>query len=84
MKTLTRFSVQYPVTIIMLIFAVFLLGYISFSKLGVDLFPDLNNPRIFVEIKAGERPPEEIEQQFVQNIESIAIRQKKVTQVSSL
>ena len=84
MKTLTRFSVQYPVTIIMLIFAVFLLGYISFSKLGVDLFPDLNNPRIFVEIKAGERPPEEIEQQFVQNIESIAIRQKKVTQVSSI
>jgi hydrophobic/amphiphilic exporter-1 (mainly G- bacteria), HAE1 family len=84
MKTLTRFSVQYPVTIIMLIFAVLLLGYISFSKLGVDLFPDLNNPRIFVEIKAGERPPEEIEQQFVQNIESIAIRQKKVTQVSSI
>jgi len=84
MKTLTRFSVQYPVTIIMLILAVFLLGYISFSKLGIDLFPDLNNPRIFVEIKAGERPPEEIEQQFVQNIESIAIRQKKVTQVSSI
>ncbi len=84
MKTLTRFSVDYPVTIVMLILAVLLLGYISFSKLGVDLFPDLNNPRIFVEIKAGERPPEEIEQQFVRNIESIAIRQKKVTQVSSV
>ncbi|MBN1482035.1 efflux RND transporter permease subunit [candidate division KSB1 bacterium] len=84
MKKLTSFSVNFPVTIMMFVLAVFLLGYISFSKLGVDLFPDLNTPRIFVEIKAGERPPEEIEQQFVQNIESIAIRQKKVTQVSSI
>ncbi len=84
MKKLTRFSVEYPVTIMMLILAVLLLGYISFSKLGIDLFPDLNNPRIFVEIKAGERPPEEIEQQYVQNIESLAIRQKNVTQVSSI
>ena len=84
MKKLTRFSVDYPVTILMLILGVLLLGYISFSRLGIDLFPDLNNPRIFVEIQAGERPPEEMEQQFVQNIESLAIRQKKVTQVSSV
>jgi HAE1 family hydrophobic/amphiphilic exporter-1 len=84
MKKLTSFSVNYPVTILMLIFGVLLLGYISFSKLGVDLFPNLNNPKIFIEIKAGERPPEEIEQQFVQDIESVAIRQKKVSQVSSI
>ena len=70
MKKLTSFSVNYPITVMMLILAVFLLGYISFSKLGVDLFPNLNNPRIFVEIKAGERPPEEIEQLFVRNLEA--------------
>ncbi len=68
----------------MLVLAVILLGYISFSKLGIDLFPDLNNPRIFVELKVGERPPEEIEKQFVESIESLAIRQKKVIQVSSI
>lgn len=84
MNKLTSFSVHFPVTILMFVLAIFLLGYISFRKLGVDLFPNLNTPRIFIEIKAGERPPEEIEQQFVQNIESIAIRQKKVTQVSSI
>ena len=50
----------------------------------IDLFPDLNNPRIFIEVTAGERPPEEIEQQFVESIESLAIRQKKVIQVSSI
>ena len=68
----------------MLVLAVILLGYISFSKLGVDLFPDLNNPKIFVEMKAGERPPEEIEKQFVESIESLSIRQKNVIQVSSV
>lgn len=84
MKKLAQFAVDYPITITMAILAVTLLGYISFSKLGMDLFPDLNNPRIFVELKSGERPPEEMERQFVQSIESQAIRQKGVVNVSSI
>ncbi|MFC1539490.1 efflux RND transporter permease subunit, partial [Candidatus Latescibacterota bacterium] len=63
---------------------VLLLGYISFQKLGMDIFPDLNNPRIFVELTAGERPPEEIEEQFVKNIESQSIQQPNAIQVSSI
>jgi len=84
MKKLANFSVNYPVTVSMIVIAILLLGYISLGKLGVDLFPDMNAPRIFVEIKAGERPPEEIEKQFVEDIESQAIRQKGVNQVSSI
>lgn len=84
MKKLTQFSVDYPVTILMVILGVILLGYISFDKLGVDLFPDLNSPRIFVEIKSGERPPEEMEKQFVENIEALSMRQSGVVQVSSV
>ncbi|MFH1940522.1 MAG: efflux RND transporter permease subunit [bacterium] len=84
MKKITEFSVNYPITVLMFVLAVLLLGYISFQKLGIDLFPDLNNPRIFVELKSGERPPEEIEKQFVDSIESLAIRQRKVVQVSSI
>ena len=61
MKKLTQFSVNYPVTVLMLVLAVVLLGYISFSKLGIDLFPELNNPRLFIEMEAGNRPPDEIE-----------------------
>jgi len=84
MKKLTAFAINFPVTISMIVLGIVLLGGISYNKLGVDLFPDLNNPRIFVEIKAGERPPEEMEKQYVGNIESIAIRQKGVVQVSSI
>jgi HAE1 family hydrophobic/amphiphilic exporter-1 len=84
MKKLTQFSVNYPVTVLMVVLGVLLLGYISYDKLGVDLFPDLNSPRIFVEIKSGERPPEEMEKQFVENIEALAIRQSDVVQVTSI
>jgi HAE1 family hydrophobic/amphiphilic exporter-1 len=84
MKKLTEFSVNYPVTILMVVLGVLLLGYISYDKLGVDLFPDLNSPRIFVEIQSGERPPEEMEKQFVENIEALAIRQSDVLEVTSI
>ncbi len=68
----------------MVVLGVILLGYISFDKLGIDLFPDLNSPRIFVEIQSGERPPEEMEKQYVENIEALAIRQADVVQVTSI
>lgn len=84
MKKLSEFSVNYPVTIWMLVLGIVLLGYISYDKLGVDLFPDLNNPRLFIEMESGERPPEEMEKQFVENLEALAIRQSDVVQVSSI
>lgn len=84
MKKLTKFAVNFPVTILMMVLAVVLLGYISFDKLGVDLFPEINNPRLFIEVKSGERPPEEMEKQFVENLEALAIRQSDVLQVSSV
>jgi len=65
MKKLSAFSVDYPITILMMVLAIILLGYISFNELGIDLLPDLNNPQIFIEIRAGERPPEEIEKNWM-------------------
>lgn len=84
MKKITQFSVNYPVTVSMIVMAILLLGYVSLGKLNIDLFPEMNAPRIFVEIKAGERPPEEIEKQFIESIEAQSIRQKGVNQVSSV
>ncbi|RKD92812.1 efflux RND transporter permease subunit [Mangrovibacterium diazotrophicum] len=84
MKKLSEFSVKFPVTIFMIIAGIVLLGVISYDKLGIDLFPNLNNPRLYIELTAGERPPEEIEKQFVENLEALAIRQSDVTQVSSI
>ena len=84
MNAIARFAVKYPVTVLMLVLGIVLLGFISFGKLGTDLFPDLNNPKIYIELTAGEKPPEEIEKNYVDQIESLAMRQSNVTQVSSV
>ncbi len=83
MFKLARFSVKYPTTVMMIVLAVLLLGYISYQRLGMDLLPRLNSPRLFVEVKAGERPPEEMEKQFVTRIESTSARGRNVTNVES-
>jgi HAE1 family hydrophobic/amphiphilic exporter-1 len=84
MNRIAQFAVKYPVTVLMLVLGIVLLGFISFGKLGTDLFPDLNNPKIYIELKAGEKPPEEIEKNYVDQIESLSMRQSDVVQVSSI
>jgi len=83
MKGITKFAVKYPVTVLMITLAVCLLGIISYNRLGTDLFPNLKNPALYIELEAGERPPEEVEEQFVSNIEATASRQDGVTKVTS-
>lgn len=78
-----NFAVKYPVSVLMITLGVCLLGIISYNKLGTDLFPDLKNPALYIELEAGERPPEEIEKQFVEKIEAMAARQEGVRNVSS-
>ncbi len=84
MKKIVSLAVSYPISILMMVLAVILLGSISFGKLGIELFPDLKNPTLFVELKAGIRPPSEIEKQFIESIESVAIRQSGAVEVSSI
>jgi HAE1 family hydrophobic/amphiphilic exporter-1 len=84
MNRIAQFAVKYPVTVFMLVLGIILLGIISFGKLGTDLFPNLNNPKIYIELTAGEKPPEEIEKNYVDKIEALAMRQSDVVQVSSV
>ncbi len=84
MNSIARFAVKYPITVLMLVLGIILMGFISLGKLGTDLFPDLNNPKIYIELKAGEKPPEEIEKNYVDQIESLCMRQNDVVDVSSV
>lgn len=84
MKKIVSLAVSYPISILMMVLAVILLGSISFDKLGIELFPNLKNPTLFVELKVGIRPPSEVEKQFIESIESIAIRQNGAVEVSSI
>ncbi len=84
MNSITKFAVKYPVSVLMLTLAVCLLGTISYNKLGTDLFPDLKNPALYVEVKSGQRPPEEVEKLVTQDVESTAARQQGVQSVYSI
>jgi hydrophobic/amphiphilic exporter-1 (mainly G- bacteria), HAE1 family len=84
MNRIAQFAVKFPVTVLMLVLGIILLGIISLGKLGTDLFPNLNNPKIYIELTAGEKPPEEIEKNYVDQIESLSMRQNDVIQVSSV
>ena len=84
LRSVTRFSVKNPVSVSMIILATLLLGYISFGKLGIDLFPNLHSPKLFIKLVSGERPPGEMEEKYVDPVESLAIRQSGVVNVSSV
>ena len=84
MKKIVSLAVSYPVSILMMVLAVLLLGTISFRKLGIELVPELKNPTLFVELKVGIKPPAEVEKQFIESVESIAIRQNGAVEVSSV
>ncbi len=84
MERIARLAVAFPITVLMIVMAILLLGYISLQQLGVDLFPDLSNPRLFVEISAGEEPPEEMERRFVEPLEAAAARGRGVERVAAV
>ncbi|MCG8474780.1 MAG: efflux RND transporter permease subunit [Cytophagales bacterium] len=84
MRKISNFAVKYPVTVLMLMLGILLIGYISYGRLGIDLFPKFNNPALHVKLQAGEMPPEEIEKRFVEAMEGIALRQSGVTGVQAV
>ena len=84
MERFARLAVAFPTTVLMAVLAILLLGYISLQQLGVDLFPDLSNPRLFIKVAAGEEPPEEMERRYVTPMEAAAARGRGVERVVSI
>ena len=84
MEALARFSVSRPATVLMLVLGVLLLGGLSFRRLGVELLPDLANPRLFVEVEAGDLPPAEVEARITAPIEAAASLTRGVVDVASV
>lgn len=66
---LSNFSVNRPVTIMMIVCVVLILGFVSFTGLAVDLFPDFNIPYALVLTSYEGAGPEEIENLVTRPIE---------------
>jgi len=68
---LVNFSVDKRVTITMLILIVMVFGYISFSRLGLDMFPDITFPMVSVVTQYPGVAPEEVEQFVTEPLEGV-------------
>jgi len=58
---LTEFSIKRPVTMVMIICIILVLGFISLVNLKIDLFPEMNLPVALVIIQYSGTGPEEME-----------------------
>ena len=68
-ETLAGLATRRPVSISVIALAVALIGYLSWEQRPIDLLPDLQSPTIVVSVRAGDRPPLEIERLFGERLE---------------
>lgn len=66
---LSEFSIKRPIFVSMLILVVLVLGFISLSRLPVDLMPDITYPTLNVSTSYPNTAPEEMEQIITRPIE---------------
>jgi HAE1 family hydrophobic/amphiphilic exporter-1 len=80
---LVEFSVSKRVTITMLILIVMVFGFLSFTRLPLDMFPDMSYPVITVVTEYTGVAPEEVERLVTVPLEGAIAGVNKVKKVSS-
>jgi hydrophobic/amphiphilic exporter-1 (mainly G- bacteria), HAE1 family len=80
----SRFAVRRPVAVSMAFLAVVVLGIISFTRLPIDLLPDVSYPRLVVYTSMPETAPEEIERLVSTPIERQVATVPGVQRVTSI
>jgi len=83
---LPEFSVKRRVTASMIAMILVIVGFIAFSRLGLDFFPDLEFPTVSIITIYRGASPEDIEKTITRPIEQIVssiVRVKKVSSVSA-
>ena len=83
---ITRFSIQRPVGISMIVAFFVVLGLYSYYRIGVELLPELNTPYVTVVVKYPGASAESVEQEIVKPVEdalSSVSNVKKITSTAS-
>jgi len=81
---LPQFSVKKSVTVLMLISIIAIFGVISFTRLGVELMPDITFPTVSIITKDTGVAPEDIETMITKPIEGVVSTVNNVKKVSSV
>ncbi|MCG1013281.1 efflux RND transporter permease subunit [Tepidanaerobacter sp. GT38] len=81
---LARFSIKRPVTTLMIIAVVLVLGFISFSRLGIDLFPEFSFPVGVVMTQYQGASSHEVENLITKPLEQVLSTMNNVKNIQSL
>jgi hydrophobic/amphiphilic exporter-1 (mainly G- bacteria), HAE1 family len=81
---LPLFSAKHRVTVSMAVCAVLLLGFVSLKRLGTDLLPDLDTPRIVVALESSGKSPREMEDTYAERLEGQLGTVRHVRRVQSV
>ena len=68
----------------MIVCGILLLGVVSLNRLGIDLLPDLQSPRIVVALESGNKSPREMEDTYAERLEAQLGTVRHVRKVSSV
>ncbi len=80
---LSEFSVHHPIFTVMLFLIVLILGFISFTRLPIDLMPDITYPTLSVSTSYGNASPEEMEELITRPIEEALAAVPGVEEITS-
>ncbi|MFP3903312.1 MAG: efflux RND transporter permease subunit, partial [Armatimonadota bacterium] len=78
------FSIRQPVTVLMAMLAVLVLGIVGFTQLKVALIPDIDFPMVIVLTRYPGTPPEEVEEFVTKPVEEQAAVVENLESVSSM
>lgn len=80
---LSKFSVKKPYTVVVSVVLILILGFVSFTKMTVDLLPDMNLPYAIVMTTYPGASPEEVEATVTKPVEQAMATVSNIKEVSS-
>ena len=84
MQKLAEICIRRPVFASMIVLALVVVGAASYFRLGVDRYPSIDIPTIFVRVTVPGASPEEIESEVAQPIEEVVNRTEGIEQLRSI
>ena len=82
-RDLVRFSVKKPMTVLVAVVLVIILGVVAFSGMTTDLLPNINLPYVIVLTTYPGASPETVEEQITRPLEQSMATLEGISSVSS-
>ncbi len=80
---IVNFSIRRPVSVIIIVSVILILGFFSFSRTSLDLLPEMNYPMAAVITSYSGAGPEEVESQITKTMESSLNSLSGITEIQS-